>query len=40
MIEIRRKVYDTFDVIGSRVMEKMAVELEGDGLIKRERHYA
>lgn len=40
VIEVRRKVYDTLDVIGSRVMEEMAVELEGHGLIKRERHYA
>ena len=40
MIEIRRKVYDTLGVIGSRAMEEMAVELEGPELIKRERHYA
>lgn len=40
VIEVRRKVYDTLDVIGSRVMEEMVVELEGHGLIKREQYYA
>ncbi|SCX76854.1 hypothetical protein SAMN05216308_10169 [Nitrosospira sp. Nsp13] len=39
VIEIRRRVYDTLDVIGSRAMEEMARKLEKHGLVSCERHY-
>lgn len=39
VIEIRRKVYDTLDVIGSRAMAELSATLEKHGLIEM-RHYA
>jgi hypothetical protein len=39
VIEIRRKVYDTLDVIGNRAMGEMANTLETSDLIEPAHHY-
>jgi hypothetical protein len=39
VIEIRRKAYDTLDVIKSRAMAEMHNKLEKQGLIETAQHY-